>query len=802
MASSKRKSSAGFSFDRDPGKIGGEDGKEFSFDDIPVLGKEREKEKKKGSFSFDNDGVLSPVSKQDAKAAMASDNEISPLEPGVKEREGSQSEEDSDIYSSALETVPPEHIEPQEGKWDKGHYKNIPLWKIGVCLAPLVIFLGLVFLFFTFYRKDDESSRTAEAGADMQGNKSRNELNRRLEEEKKKTLAEFENILSAADEAFKKGHYSEALTAYQKLLEKNLEKASLLVKVGECSEKIDKDDDAIKAYRESMETDSGTPEPYIRLASILNKKGNYPESLQELEKARKLFPNEIRINILFAETYYFLGRPGDALREFEKLKKTDLSLAQLKMYGALLRENMDKKKAGKIYYYAAKTFRDLDCYIIVAELADELQEKINIMAYATGAFNDDNKKNTAILLLSEFLALAGRKEEVAEQLGKINASALPPEFFLRFVKLVIGTGKADRLESDYIKVLNAHPNDIILHKRLQNCLSSSGHDKLCLEIYSKWWAARSNDTFAEYLYARALGNTESAKGHYLALLKLNPEFHDAYFELGHLYTMERDWYKAEEAYSRYVSLRPENEKARYLLALIKLHLGKGEKAIDEYENFLKKVKVRDSERALKVINLVQKLSNPAMAEKYLEDIKQDPKLQEQYRFQELKTKFIYGKVSEEDFSGTYPKSAREYHILYLLSNGKSREVLLMTTPPEEFPDFWKVFLCWEEGIASWEQNAELLISKNKKHDPLSVIAALWLGKITPDEVRKMVDSFHPDSESLLYFMIAEKYKKDGNTIKAKVCYLKALADKLNPLYSVIRYYSKESEKRLGKNLPK
>jgi hypothetical protein len=115
----------------------------------------------------------------------------------------------------------------------------------------------------------------------------------------------------------------------------------------------------------------------------------------------------------------------------------------------------------------------------------------------------------------------------------------------------------------------------------------------------------------------------------------------------------------------------------------------------------------------------------------------------------------------------------------------------MTVPPDEFPDFWKLFILWKNDKSGWKDGMDELIARNKsaKDATYKIIADVWNGKTSPDDARKLINKIHPDNEPLFFLMLAEKYKKDKNAIKAKLCY-KAASKSQNPLVCVIDYYSK------------
>jgi tetratricopeptide (TPR) repeat protein len=143
-----------------------------------------------------------------------------------------------------------------------------------------------------------------------------------------------------------------------------------------------------------------------------------------------------------------------------------------------------------------------------------------------------------------------------------------------------------------------------------------------------------------------------------------------------------------------------------------------------------------------------------------------------------------------DFKDYYPSNIREFHIIYLLSNGRNKKVKLLPTPPKDFPDFWKVFLGWKANNHDWKLNAIKLEKKYKdgKNRIKSIIARLWLERITPEEAVEKLNEINPEDEALFYFSIAEYYRKLKKKKLAKEYYKKALKPPGNIYKSLIKYY--------------
>ncbi|HCE43344.1 MAG TPA: hypothetical protein DET40_07335 [Lentisphaeria bacterium] len=768
---SSEKKDSGFSFENTPGKIGGDSkgGDDFTFTDIPVLGN-IEKEKK-SAFSFDRKKHDKPK-EEHAAGADSSGNAMQ-----------------QDMFQGQAQS---------QENWDKiavkkkfGFKLNLsPKMLVIVAVAVGLVLIGGISAFVLLKPKQDQAAGQQASGA-KPGKK-----DQKAEDEAKR-VAELENRLAAAAAAVKESKFKEALKIYQTLLTESWKEKEmvLIFGEGECYENLKQDDDALKDYQKCIELGwKENPQPHLRSAKLLAKKEKKEESLKILEKAREAFPSDIPLGTQLALAYVDSGQTDKAAAEFKKIGKSDISLENLKLYCSILQKKQEKDQAKELYIYASKKFKDLDCFMSAALLSDKPQEKIDLMNQALTVI-EENKKSIAIMYLTELLMQGGKKDEAAKQLDKINLGDLKPEKVTDFLKLLVTSGNLVKFKTEYKKAIELFPKDFFLHREIFEAMMENGQDKLALETYSEWWISKSSDYIAGYFYAKSLGvMPEEAVSIYRKVTELNPAFFEAFYELAYFHTLMRDFQNAESAYSECVRLKPADRNLRQLLAYSKAMNGKGEEGIDEYEKFLAAQNISTEEKASELLGLAFRLPTKARAEKYLNELKGSPKFAEEYKAQALRLKLVYGRLGDEDFVEPYPKAARKYHEYYLLSKGRFNEVLLMTVPPDEFPDFWKLFILWRNDKPGWQEGMEVLVAKNKdKKDSLyGIIASIWNGKLLPDDAKKHIEKIHPDNESLFYLILAEKFKKDkAPPVKAKVLYQKALSDRQNPIFCVVDFMAKQ-----------
>jgi Tfp pilus assembly protein PilF/flagellar basal body-associated protein FliL len=388
-------------------------------------------------------------------------------------------------------------------------------------------------------------------------------------------------------------------------------------------------------------------------------------------------------------------------------------------------------------------------------------------------------------------AEADKKKEEGEK-QKENAPEKPKTFkeISALLKTLADKNESEKFQQEYLKFLKAQGDDTKLQLKVQKFLLSKGKGLETHSVYKAWIKEKPDSALANYLYAISLDNDKLAKEHFDKSLKLDPKFYYTRFALADKYLKENDWKKAETEYTELIKIFPKDKKLHYQLAKIKTYQDKTQEAIDDYSKFLESQKESKKDIALALIDFAQLLPKQETAEKYLEEIKKDPKLYLKYRYYATKQKAIYKKLSLTDFKDWYPTDIREFHIIYLLSNGRNKKVKLLPTPPKDFPDFWKIFLGWKANTTDWKRNAFKLSKKyqNKKDKTKYIISRLWLERMTPEEAESKINEVSPESRALFYFVLAEHYRKNRKKKEAKEYYKKAYKQPGNIYKPLIKYY--------------
>jgi Flp pilus assembly protein TadD len=119
---------------------------------------------------------------------------------------------------------------------------------------------------------------------------------------------------------YTQGRYSDALTCFDKTLALNPRSVKGENNLGLAYEALNRNDDAVRAYRTAMAWQKDDPapseQPLLNLAILLQHRNQLPEAQQLLEQAAKIAPKEPRIHENLGQVYLHTDRAADAVKEF------------------------------------------------------------------------------------------------------------------------------------------------------------------------------------------------------------------------------------------------------------------------------------------------------------------------------------------------------------------------------------------------------------------------------------------------------------------------------------------------------
>jgi Flp pilus assembly protein TadD len=119
---------------------------------------------------------------------------------------------------------------------------------------------------------------------------------------------------------YTEGRYGDAVMCFQKTLALNPRSVKGEDNLGLAYEGLNRNDDAVRAYRMAIEWQKDDPapseQPLLNLAILLQHRNQAQEAQQLLEQAAKIAPKEPRIHENLGQVYLHTDRAADAVKEF------------------------------------------------------------------------------------------------------------------------------------------------------------------------------------------------------------------------------------------------------------------------------------------------------------------------------------------------------------------------------------------------------------------------------------------------------------------------------------------------------
>lgn len=597
--------------------------------------------------------------------------------------------------------------------------------------------------------------------------------------------------LAMGDNLFKKKRFDKAEIVYQKLLPTGWNKQLILGKIGSCRDKAGDQKGAVEFFSKAIAQDyTGDVAVPLRLANILYDQGKYQEILYALEPVQNVYSTNIELQSILAEAYWEMKMPRETLATFRKINKQYLTEKQLKIFAKLLLKQKDKREAFNVYLFLGQNFNDLRSLFEASKIAPNPNLRIAVLTELVGKNLGKPDWNKYNMLLGEAMFRNGQKKDALKVLESIKPEKLDTDNALKFLRLVADFEDSSSLvESCESLLAKNFLNSLPVQIEIRDILFQKNKQKMAKSIFKKQVDKNPRSAIANFMYASIVNDMAEKIKYYEKALLISSEFYSAAMALGKIYCGVGDWNEAIRYFKKCVRLKPTAKEPRYWIVIVEIRKEPSGAPLDNFAAFLKKNHVSESEQLKDLISLAQYLPKDSKANEYLQQMAKFPKLKKFMDQQTIRTKLIYGTLKESDFAGKTGMAIKRYRILFLLGEGKINQVMMMPTLKNEFPEYWKVFICWRKNISSWRGNAELLEFKNPDKSVYILSAKLWQWEMSPVQAEKQIASVKYEERPLLYFMMAERYRKDRNKIKSSIFYQTAIKFKEPNIYKgVVKYF--------------
>jgi len=652
--------------------------------------------------------------------------------------------------------------------------KRLKIWMV----FPVVVLLAAAGAYFLFFSHDSDTSDLAPAKvrvdklripsrADERQLRSFYSMARRLLSEKK--YKDAERVLNQLRErGWREWLVAGALggcalarsdkKAADKFFEDAVSKAPSDVLSGD----FKKDYARFAGYRAEALAESGDWRGVVKLLSPLEK---------------TLTASEEKVWALLAMGYYKSSDLDKALKAFDHVRYNVLTKEQLEAYASLLERQGRSRDAFDAYLVLLRAFDRNDVLDKIEKLSPDTDSLVMVLLEIAARSKGKTNGGSVIVRVAKTLFRLNRGSEAFGLLRSLDTGRLTPKGASDFL-LMLPYFKNDRiltLKCHDVVAMRCSKN-VKAQKALLRELENRGEMDFARSFFDEELRRHPNSAVANYMSAL----TRKSRGAKVELIKkaidLSPSFYAALLDYGRILQDKGDWASAAKKLNRCVSLQPSAIEPRRLLAMVEMKLQKDASPLRAYEKFLRGVLgASDEEVVREMVLLAHYLPNPSEEEKWLAKADGIPVLKEFAIVERLRSKLAGGALRDADFKGKdLAGEVRRLYMIYLFGEGRDRDLLLLPTKPEDFPEFWKVYVGMRMGLSSWRRNAELIIKRRPDNLLESVCAKLWLGRISPEEAEKFLDALPYEEKPLLCAMIANRLRADKKWTLVGSMYAKAL----------------------------
>ena len=655
-----------------------------------------------------------------------------------------------------------------EKKKEERKKKEKKLRRLQITMIVAIVVILIAAFVVNFLIKSPEQSEENQQALPISFNKI--EIPPNLKDKSK--LNCFYNI---GKNLYKKKKYQKASRIFEKLLKTGWNTGLLYGMLGNCKYNLKDEEAAKKYYQQSAATGYiENIEFALNLAKILTKEENYSEVIKVLQPFKEKFDSNRQMHLLLATAYDKTDDRKNALICYKKINPGMLPENQLSNYAQLLEKSGDKDGAFKLYLMLGKLYSRSSAYTKAEQLAPDKETKLSILAQIVAKTAGTPQGNYYKMRLGITMIDLGKIKEGVEILKSVNTNRLKKTDATKYLMMTPYFHNEPILTKETIIILHKYyADDLNMHTHIMDMIKKSANPEFATDFFKQEYQLYPKNAIANYIYAETVQNNRLKKELYKNTLKISPDFDRAMLALAKLYMNEQNTKEAFKLLRQCCKNNPFDKKSQLYMTIVKIRTTLTSKAIKNYEKFLKKIKTPKIELLKEMVLISEYMPSDKYAIIYLKQAEKEPALKDFCRKENIKIKLIYKTITEKDFNKPIPSDIEKYYIIYLLGKGDYTKVMNRPLDKNSAAAFWKVFIRWKQGLPSWKQKAYRLIDK-KNPVITSTIIQLWLKRISLSDAEAKLSTLPYIDQPLLALIIAEQYRKKGETFKSKVFFRKSL----------------------------
>ncbi|MGN0192888.1 MAG: tetratricopeptide repeat protein, partial [Candidatus Gastranaerophilaceae bacterium] len=401
--------------------------------------------------------------------------------------------------------------------------------------------------------------------------------------------------LKTGDKLTAKKYFEKALALAPESNAVRLEYAQMLFETGE-------DKSSTEEYLKYLEQGGNSPKAFYNLAMLYETDKNYSEAISMLQKGLAIYPENEQIKTELAKAYHTDKNYPEALKLYDELLVKNPGNRNLKfnkalvchaknnyddaitLYNDLYKERPDDKvktymtrayissmeeKAGTGDYSKAISvfensskygLEDADLYVAAAKIYNANGAKTKAVECCEKALALNSSDKTVLTAYAKILMSQGKNEEAQRILSNVaNAQdATVEDKYSTFITLgeqYYDKKEFEKAKTEFEKALVLHPDNDALLVKTGNCEKQLSKVQKAYDYYKKAIFVNPKNPDATFncgLCAAEMNKPAEAKEMFNKTVELKPDYAYGYYALALAFEKETNYQKALENYELFV----------------------------------------------------------------------------------------------------------------------------------------------------------------------------------------------------------------------------------------------------------
>lgn len=404
-----------------------------------------------------------------------------------------------------------------------------------------------------------QAPATLDAQGQRQGGKTQAQQTTRGAQPAKERPSNFER----AEALLKEGKFQEAITAYRQSLEDYPDNEAAHFGMALAQSQAGMTQEAIQSYEAALRINPKLWEAETNLGVLWTNQQQFDRALPHFQKAQELNPKSFQISYLLARTHEALGQLQQAAAHYRQaLALAETPAEKFEVHTSLghIGLKMQSWSEAEEHLLAAKQLPG-DTSTLDLDLAR--------LYFQTG------KYDRCVDLLQPLAERQPGDAELQELLGRAYAKTAAYDKAVRFLEAALTPSKNPAQRQS-------------LSLELARVYQELGQDAKAIELLQQVAASSTDSKLLFHLGALQLQRRlfDPALQSFMRALQLDPGCVDCYSNLGSIFMLQEKYPEAISAFARYKAARPEVPGTYFYMGLAFDKLNDVENAFAHYQKFL------------------------------------------------------------------------------------------------------------------------------------------------------------------------------------------------------------------------